>query len=98
MSGIGCGGALGAEARERWGSGALQRAGHGNGEVAAAELGRDGVARGGGVQREGEWVQEVAGVPRGRWAKQEVACGPPRRRAALNCAGGGEAEREGGGR
>ena len=58
MSGIGCGGALGAEARERWGSGALQRAGHGDGEVAAAELGRNGVARGGGVQ-------EVAGVPRG---------------------------------
>ena len=33
--------------------------------MAAAELGRDGVARGGGVQREGEWVQEVAVVPRG---------------------------------
>ena len=49
MSGIGCGGALGAEASERWGSGALQRAGHGDGEVAAAELGRDGVERGGGV-------------------------------------------------
>ena len=46
-------GALGALARERWGSGALQRDGHGDGEVAAAELGRDGVARGGGVQHEG---------------------------------------------
>ena len=34
----------------------------------------------------------------GRWAKQEVACSPPRRWAALNCAGGGEAERERGGR
>ena len=65
MSGIGCGGTLGVEAHERWGSGALQQAGHSDGEVAAAELGRDGVARGGGVQREGEWVQEVAGVPRG---------------------------------
>ena len=65
MSRIGCGGALGAEASERWGSEALQRAGHGDGEVAAAELGRDGVARGGGVQHEGEWVQEVVGVPRG---------------------------------
>ena len=42
-----------------------QRAGHSDGEVAAAELGRDGVARGGGVQREGDWVQEVAGVPCG---------------------------------
>jgi len=51
VSGIGCGGALGAEARERWGSGALQRAGHGDDEVAGTELSRDGVARGGGVQR-----------------------------------------------
>ena len=58
-------GALGALARERWGSGALQRDGHGDGEVAAAELGRDGVARGGGVQHEGEWIQRVAEVPRG---------------------------------
>ena len=33
--------------------------------MAAAELGRDGVARRGGVQREREWVQEVAGVLRG---------------------------------
>ena len=49
VRGMRCGGALGAEARERWGSGALQRAGHGDGEVAAAELGRDGVARGGEV-------------------------------------------------
>ena len=55
-----------------------------------------GVARGGEVQREGEWVQEVAGVPRGAVGKQELACGPPRR-AARNCAGGGEAEREAGG-
>ena len=77
MSGIGCGGTLGVEAHERWGSGALQRAGHGDDEVAVAELGRDGVARGGGVQREGEWVQEVAGVPRG--AVGEAGCGmrPP---------------------
>ena len=57
-----------------------------------------GVARGGEVQREGEWVQEVFGVPRGAVGKQELACGPPRRRAALNCAGGGEAKRERGGR
>ena len=49
--------------------------------MAAAELGRDGVARGGGVQREGEWVQRVAEVPRGG-AKQEVECGLPRWRAA----------------
>ena len=37
-----CGNAPGAEARERWGSRALSRARHGDGEVAAAEL--DGVA------------------------------------------------------
>ena len=62
--------------------------------MAAAELGRDGVARGGGVQREGEWVQEVAGALRGAVEKQELACGPPRRRAAPLCAGG-RASREG---
>ena len=37
-------------------------------------------------------------VPRGAVGKQELACGPPQRRAALNCTGGREAEREGGGR
>ena len=56
------------------------------------------MAWGGEVQREGEWVQGVAGVLRGAVGKQELACGPPRRRASLNCAGGREAEREGGGR
>ena len=37
-------------------------------------------------------------MPRGAVGKQELACGPPQRRAALNCAGGREVEREGGGR
>jgi len=41
---------------------------------------RGSVARGGEVQREGEWRQEVAGVPRVAVEQQEVACGPPRRR------------------
>ena len=77
VSGIGCGGALGAEACERWGSGARQLGGHGDGEVAAAELGRDGVARGGGVQREGKWVQEVAGVPRGAVGEAGDGLRPP---------------------
>ena len=54
-----------------------------------------GVARGGEVQREGEWVQEVAGVPRGAVGKQELACGPPLRRAAPLRAG---AQRKHGGR
>ena len=49
-----------------------------------------------GVAWRGE--ESSAGVPRGVVGKQELACGPPRRRAALNCAGGREAEREGGGR
>jgi len=98
VSGIGCGGALLAEAHERWGSGALQRAGHGDGEVAAAELGRvawrgeeRSSARGSGSKRS-------LGCRVGWWAKQEVACGLPRRRAAPLSAGGGEAERERGGR
>ena len=94
MSRIRCGGALGAEAHERWGSGALQRAGHNDGEVAAAEFGRDGMARGGGVQREGEWVQEVAGVLRGAVEKQELACGAAQRRRQRK-QGGREVEDEG---
>ena len=95
---MGCGAATGAEARERWGVGAPARAGNGDGEVAAAELDWGGVARGGGIQRGVEWGQEVTGVPRVAVEQQEVACGPPRRWVALNCAGGGEAERERGGR
>ena len=89
--------APGTEARASWGAKALQRAVHGDGEVAAAELvgvawrGEQGSnTRGSGSRR--SWGRHV-----GRWAKQEVACSPPRRRAALNCAGGGEAEREAGG-
>ena len=78
---------LGAEARERRGAGALPRACHGGGEVAASELDLDNVARGGGIQRGVEWGQEVAGVSRVAVEQQEVACGPPRRRAALHCAG-----------
>ena len=59
----GCG-ALGAEARASWGSGVLQQASHGGGEVAAAEPRRGGVARGGEVQRVGRWVQGFVEVPR----------------------------------
>ena len=51
--------------RERRRARALRQAGHGGGEVAAAELGWGGVARGGGIQRGEEWGQGVAGVPRG---------------------------------
>ena len=81
-----------------WGAEALQRAVHGDGEVAAAEL--VGVAWRGeerSIARE-NGSRRSLGCRVGRWAKQEVACGPPRRRAALNCAGGCEAERERGGR
>ena len=55
--------------------------------AAAAELDLDSVARGGRIQRGVEWGQEVAGVPRVAVEQQEVACGPPRRRAALHCSG-----------
>ena len=95
MRGLCCGVSPGAEACERWGAGALPRACHGGGEVAAAELDLDSVARGGGIQRGGEWGQGVAEVPRVAVGKQELACGPPRRRAALNCAGT-QRSREGG--
>ena len=71
VRGMRCGAATGAEARERWGAGALPRAGHGNGEVAATELDWGGVARGGGIQRGVEWGQEVAGVPRVAVEQQE---------------------------
>ena len=47
---------------EGFGPGALD--GDGDGEVVAAELDWGGVVRGGGIQREVEWGQEVAGVPR----------------------------------
>ena len=57
-----------------------------------------GVARGGEVQREGEWGQEVAGVPRVAVEQQEVACGPPRWRRCRSAPTAGEAERERGGR
>ena len=79
------------------GSGALQRASHGDGEVAAAEL--VGVAWRGeqGSSARGSGSRGSRGRRVGRWAKQEVTCGPPRWRAALNCAGGGEAERKAGG-
>jgi hypothetical protein len=54
-----------------------------------------GVASGGGIQRGGEWGQGFAEVPRVAVRKQELACGPPRRRTALLCAGG-RGSREGG--
>jgi hypothetical protein len=57
-----------------------------------------GVARGRVVQCEGEWGQEVAGVPRVAVEQQEVACGPPRRRRRRSAPTVGEAGRERGGR
>ena len=83
-----CGVYTGAEARERWGAGALSRASHGSarGGGRGARLG--GMARGEGIQRGGEWGQGAAEVPRVAVGKQELACGPPRLRAAPLCAGG----------
>ena len=76
----------------------LRRAGHGGGEVAAAEL--VGVAWRGEERSSarGSGSRRSLGCRVGRWAKQEVACGPPRRRVAPLSAGGREAERERGGR
>ena len=84
--------------RASWGAEALQRAVHGDGEVAATEL--VGVAwrgeEGSSARKSGS--RRSLGCHVRRWAKQEVACGLPRRRAAPLSAGGGEAERERGGR
>ena len=66
--------------------------------MAATELAGGSVARGGGVQRVGKWVQRLWRCHVRRRAKQEVACGLPRRRAAALSAGGAEADRERGGR
>ena len=93
VRGMRCGGALGAEAHASWGSGALCCASHGDGEVAAAELGWGGVARGGGSSARGGGSRGKRGCHVRRRAKQEVACGLPRRRAAALSPGGAEAER-----
>ena len=71
---------------------------HGGGEVAAAELA--GAAWRGEQGSSAGWSgsRGLLGCRVGRWVKQEMAYGPPQRRVALNCAGGGEAERERGGR
>ena len=83
--GKGCGAPLGAGAHASWGAGALRRAGHGGGEVAAAELAgatwrgeeRSSAREGG---RRGVWARRV-----GDHGKQEVAGAGPERRAALDC-------------
>ena len=49
-----------------------------------------GVAKGGEIQREGRRAAWSLGAMRGYHGKQEVACGPPRRRAAPLSAGGRE--------
>ena len=66
--------------------------------MAAAEI--VGVAWRGeeGSSASGSGSRRSLGCRVGRWAKQEVACGLPRRRAAPLSTGGGEAGRERGGR
>jgi len=73
----------GAEARASWRPGALQRARHRGGEVAAAGLGQDGVARGGSSSARG-------GGSRSLWSD---AWAPARSRRWL---GGGPERRAGG--
>ena len=83
MSGIGCGGALGVEACERWDSRALQGAGHGDGEVAAAEL--VGVAWRGKERSsaKGSGSRRSLGCRVGRWGSRSwpaaLLCGGRRR-------------------
>ena len=81
-----------------WGGEALQRAVHGDGEVAATELVRVAWRGEEGSSARGSGSRGLQRCRGGRWAKQEVACGLPRRRAALLSADGGEAKRERGGR
>ena len=80
MSGLGCWVALGAAAYERRRAGVLRRAGHGGGEVAAAEL--VGVAWQGmeGSSARGSGSRGSRRCHVRRWGKQEEACGLPRRR------------------
>ena len=97
MRGLGCWGPLDAEVRESWGPGALQRARHRNGEVAAAELGQDSVARGGsssarGGGSRGSWGLHVRRQRSRRWPGQALSGGwrgvDCRRREAEEQAGG----------
>ena len=87
--GLGCGAATGAEACERWGAGALPRAGHGDGEVAAAEHDRGSVVRERGLQHWWSGAKRLRGCRVWRWA---AGGGLPAEPAAE------EAERERGGR
>ena len=68
MRGLGCGSAPGAEARERRGAGALPRACHGGGEVAAAEHDRGSVARERGLHRGWSGARGLRGCRVWRWA------------------------------
>ena len=70
---------------------------HGGGEVAAAELAGAAWRVEQGSSTRGSGSRRSLGCRVGWWAKQEEACGLPRRRAAPLSAGGGEAEREAGG-
>ena len=78
-------------------AGALQRARHRDGEVAAAELGQDGVARGGsssarGGGSRGSWGRHVRRQRSRRWPGQALSGGRRgadcRRREAEEQAGG----------
>ena len=68
VRGLGCGSAPGAEARERRGAGALPRAFHGGGEVAAAEHDRGSVVRERGLQHWWSGAKRLRGCRVWRWA------------------------------
>ena len=97
MRGLGYGAATGAEAHERWGAGALPRAGHGDGEVAAAEL-AGAVWQGEDCSSaEGSEARGLRGCRVWRWSSRRwpVALLGGRRRRSVPAAEGAEWERGG---
>ena len=97
MKGMGCGAICSAQAHARTRAGDLQRARHRDGEVAAARLGQDGVARGGsssarGGRSRGLWGRHVRRQRSRRWPGQAPSGGRRgadcRRREAEEQAGG----------
>ena len=93
-----CGGSPGADAHKRRGAGALPRACHGGGDVAAAKHDRGSVAREKGLQHEWSGARGLRGCRVWRWRSRRwpaALLGGGRRRSLPAVQ---EAERERGGR
>ena len=96
MKGTGCGAICSAHARVRTRAGALQPARHHDGEVAAAGLGQDGVARGGsssarGGGSRGSWGRHVRRQRSRRWPGEAAQSGG---QAAYSAGGGKQRSRQ----